>query len=268
MIINDEKKEKEVVFDPDAFLEASVLLLSILEANGEETRLAESTTLGFARIYGVDEIEVYATATYVSISFEHEGRYYSGNSRINVGKDYRKISRANRLVNQLSKEKKNLTIVKRQFKRIKKDQVYYPPQLRYLGMFLANGSLAYILDGTLADFIPAGIAGMLGVAANDLVDRKLDVGFLSDFVGGFVVAMVVYLLSLIGLEGNIYWSIFGGIMGLAPGSVLFSGFRELMTRHSSAGLTIVMQGVVSALALGLGIYVAMGMVGINLLPYR
>lgn len=67
-----------------------------------------------------------------------------------------------------------------------------------------------------------------------------------------------------GFGESLYWIIFGGIMGVAPGTVAMSSFREMYGGNASSGISLFSRALLSGLAIAMGVFACMLLFQINL----
>lgn len=106
-----------------------------------------------------------------------------------------------------------------------------------------------------ADMPLAAVVGALGFGAYLAMARRISVRFVSELIGGFVVAITAWLAVRIGLGVNLDNVIIGGVMPLVPGVAMTNSIRDMLAGHLLSGLVRGMEAILTAAAIGVGVAV-------------
>lgn len=253
----------------DEYFEKLVTLVTdfsqLLIANGEEVRIVEVNARKMSIHYGARSISFNATPMEISLLIvAPDGNRFSSKYRIKRNNNFGKLTDTYDLLKRMIREDMDFDEVLKELEDLKRRPKNYPDWLVYVGVGLGCGGLAITAGGTVADFLPAALAGGLSILATDLANKVINFNFLAEIIGGIVIGLVGAGMMKLGFGESLYWIVFGGIMGNAPGVALTSAFREFYTDNHVSGVSMMVTGLLDGLSIAIGVYMAMEMLGIHL----
>jgi len=224
----------------------------IMLVSGAETHRVEDTMSRIAMAFGVKNAQSYATPTGINFSIG----IAEFNNFLRISKrttDLNKIAEVNNLSRQIVAGEFNLEEAYHELQDIEERKSIYAPWLQVLVAAIASGCFVIIFEGTWADFIPAGIAGGLGFTAMLGFERLVDIRFLAEFFGAFIIGVSSYLFIRYGFGVELDKVIIGAVMPLVPGLPITNAIRDLMAGHLLSGVSKGVEATLTAFAIGAGV---------------
>lgn len=129
----------------------------------------------------------------------------------------------------------------------------YPAWLQILASAIVSGCFAIMFGGRWEDFLPAVIAGGIGFAGMISFERFVDIRFLAEFLGAFLIGISSLLFIHYGFGTSLDLVIIGAVMPLVPGLLITNAIRDLMAGHLVAGVSKGVEASLTAVAIGAGI---------------
>lgn len=239
-------------------IEVGRLMLS----NGAETYRVEDTIYRIAKSMGFVYVNIFAVPTAIMMTAEDpDGNDHTELVRVTERNTNLEVVTA---VNTLSRKLVNNPMtpneVRVELYRLKLESNEFKPWMTYLGAACTTGAFPLLFGGTIADIIPAFIAGGLGQMLSDYIEDITNVSFFAEMLGGLVIGLVSTLLVSLGIGANLNPIIVGSVMTLVPGVAITNGFRDLMAGHLLAGISILANAVLTATAIGIGVAVVLSFI--------
>ncbi|WP_277631096.1 threonine/serine exporter family protein [Atopococcus tabaci] len=92
--------------------------------------------------------------------------------------------------------------------------------------------------------------------AFEKVDNFFNITFFAQIVASFVTGIIAMLFVQTGWGNNLDTIIVSALMGLVPGMAITNSFRDLMAGHLVAGISLLAQALLTAAAIGVGIFLS------------
>jgi len=224
----------------------------IMLISGAETHRVEDTMYRIADAYGMKSAQVHATPT--GINFSAGITEITNFLRISKRPtDLHKIAEVNRISRAITAGEITLEKAYRELQDIEHARSGYSPWIQIVAAMLASGCFAIMFQGSWVDFIPAAIAGGLGFAVMYYMDVLLEIRFLAEFIGAFVIGVSAYLFVANGFGLELDKVIIGAVMPLVPGLPITNAIRDLMAGHLLSGISKGIEALLTAFAIGAGI---------------
>ena len=129
----------------------------------------------------------------------------------------------------------------------------FRPVLKVIAAALIGGTLEVVYGGRWSDMLlTMGIAA-LGYASYVILNRFFRTEFASEFVAAVIIGMCGIIAVKTHLGSDMGMIITGGIMPLVPGVLLTNAVRDLLAGHILSGTSRLIEGLITACALGMGI---------------
>lgn len=167
--------------------------------------------------------------------------------------DLHKIDEVNRVSREIANAKLDPENAIRELEEINQKDLTYPVRVQITAAGIVSGSFAIMFGGTWPDFLPALIAGSIGYGSMLWFNNFLEIRFLSEFFGSFLLAVASYLFIQNGFGDSLDKVIIGAVMPLVPGLPITNAIRDLMLGHFVAGLSKGIETVLTSLAIGAGV---------------
>ena len=235
-------------------LDTGILAGRILMESGSEMYRIEDTLKYILHTGGLTKPEIFTTPTGIFLSAQNidiTKMAQVTHSNINL----EKVNLVNALSRQFSAGEITLDQLEAGLKQIDHSTRDFPFWWKLLSSFFISCFLMIIFIGKYdwLDFVPAGIVGMLGYGLDYYLNEILKVQFISEFIAGAAIALMAVGFQYLGLAKHINYLIIGAVMPLVPGVALTNALRDLISGHLISGLTRMVAGTLTALAIGGGI---------------
>lgn len=239
-------------------IEVGRLMLS----NGAETYRVEDTIYRIGKSMGLVYVNIFAVPTAIMMTAEDsEGQDHTELVRVTErNTNLEVVTAVNNLSRKLVNDPMTPNEVRVELYRLKLESNEFKPWMTYLGAACTTGAFPLLFGGTIADIIPAFIAGGLGQMLSDYIEDITNVSFFAEMLGGFVIGLVSTLLVSLGIGANLNPIIVGSVMTLVPGVAITNGFRDLMAGHLLAGISILANAILTATAIGIGVAVVLSFI--------
>ncbi|MFD1334591.1 threonine/serine exporter family protein [Oceanobacillus iheyensis] len=240
-------KEELITVEKICLIAGKIMLIS-----GAETHRVEDTMNRIARAYGITNPQSYATPTGINFSIDlaTTTNFLRITSR---STDLHKIAE----VNHVSRQIVDGAISKQQayyeLQHIEKSKLTFSPTVQIIAAMLVSGGFTMMFGGSWQDFIPALLAGGIGYAGMLAFEKLVEIRFLADFFGGFVIGVSSFLFLWIGLGETIDSVIIGAVMPLVPGLHITNAIRDLMAGHLVSGISKGIEALLTSFAIGAGV---------------
>lgn len=244
-------------------LAIDVLMLAggILLQSGAEIHRVEDTMVRIARSQGIENANVLAIPAAIFFSIDHTN--ISRMKRIiNPVHDMQKVCQVNQVSRSLTARQINLEQALQELSYIKQQPLPYTQLQTILAAALAAPFFTIMFGGNLFDALATVFATLLAFPFSLLVDRLIQIEFVSKFAGALAFSLFSLLLakySDLPINPNLINA--GAVMPFVPGIAFTNAVRDLMTNHLNTGMTKIFQTLLVILSLGAGTAVALLIVG-------
>ncbi|TXK70047.1 threonine/serine exporter family protein [Paenibacillus sp. N3.4] len=234
---------------------AQVCLLAgkIMLESGGETYRVEDTMSRVARAFGVPNSHCFVTPTGIIFSIdgpEQTTRLIRISAR---STDLRKVTVVNAISRRISQAELTAAEAYRLLEEIDASSIGYSNGLKIAAAAIASGCFLIMYKGTWSDFLPAVVAGGVGLASLSYVHRFVPIKFFAEFLSALLIGLISLLFVMIGLGHDLDKIIIGSVMPLVPGLLITNAVRDLMAGHFVSGLSKGAEASLTAFAIGAGI---------------
>ncbi|MCE4995149.1 threonine/serine exporter family protein [Staphylococcus xylosus] len=239
-------------------LTVSVILLAgkILLSSGAEVSRVEDTMRRIAICMGYYNSQGYVINVFInfSLSEEHDTRIL----RINKNStNLLKIFQVNSISRQLTSNQLSIDQAYILLKNIDRTNLSIPLWKKVMAAGIISLSFLYLQGGTWADAITTIIAGSIGFLIVEYMQSKSLTMFIPEFVGSFVLGMLVILGSnLFNVNKMFGPAMIAAVMPIVPGVLITTAIQDLFGRHMLMFTAKFLEALVIAFAIGSGIAIA------------
>ncbi|MCI8278096.1 MAG: threonine/serine exporter family protein [Staphylococcus xylosus] len=239
-------------------LTVSVILLAgkILLSSGAEVSRVEDTMRRIAICMGYYNSQGYVINVFInfSLSEEHDTRIL----RINKNStNLLKIFQVNSISRQLTSNQLSIDQAYILLKNIDRANLSIPLWKKVMAAGIISLSFLYLQGGTWADAISTIIAGSIGFLIVEYMQSKSLTMFIPEFVGSFVLGMLVILGSnLFNVNKMFGPAMIAAVMPIVPGVLITTAIQDLFGRHMLMFTAKFLEALVIAFAIGSGIAIA------------
>lgn len=239
--------------DYNSLLELATTVAHRLAMSGAETFRVEDTVLLIMQAYGV-EAETFAIPNCLTVSIETpEGIPMTRMKRIGYhGNDLDCVERYSNLSRRICREKPDPALALQWLKEADQVKRKFPLLVHLVGSFLGACGYSIFFGGSFADSLFAGICGIVVGLVNMLMDRLKANAFFRTIIASFLMAVLAYGLSVLGIVKNADTVIIGTLMILVPGLLFTNALRDIIYGDTNSGLNRIVTVFMIAVAIALG----------------
>ncbi len=224
-----------------------------LAMSGAETFRVEESVTRLLTAYGVDS-DVFAIPNYIMITIrDGSGTPITRMRRIGYhGNNMDSVERFSSLSRALDSEIPELPVAHAMLAETRRRCRSYSLRSQYLGHIIGAGSMGVFFGGTWMDGLCAGLCGLLVGVVDRYLDRLKANQFFRTITAAFLMAMLAYGLSALGLAPNPDAVTIGALMLLVPGLLFTNAMRDIIYGDTNSGVNRIVQVFLIAVALSLG----------------
>ncbi|WP_429971438.1 threonine/serine exporter family protein [Fructilactobacillus sp. Tb1] len=243
------KKSKEY---KNKVVQTCLLAGTILIENGSELNRVSDTIKRIAKNAGLDDLNAYVTITGIMISANDEAGAQIKEIE-NRNFNLRKIAAVNRLSRDYAAHKITIGRFYQLLKKINRFGLYYPYWLMLLSAGIMSGCISVVFNNDLRDFWITCIVGGLGWMIFNLIAKRVNASFVSEFMAAASIGAMAIFAVRIGLGHSVDNIIIGSVMPLVPGVQITNAFRDLISGNLISGPARGIEALICACALGFGV---------------
>jgi len=239
--------------DYNSLLELATTVAHRLAMSGAETFRVEDTVLLIMQAYGV-EAEAFAIPNCLTVSIETpDGIPMTRMKRIGYhDNDLDCVERYSNLSRRICREKPDPKVALQWLKEADQVKRKFPLPVHLAGSFLGACGYSIFFGGSFADSLFAGICGIVVGLVNMLMDRLKANAFFRTIIASFLMAVLAYGLSVLGIVNNADTVIIGTLMILVPGLLFTNALRDIIYGDTNSGLNRIVMVFMIAVAIALG----------------
>ncbi|MFC6274319.1 threonine/serine exporter family protein [Levilactobacillus tangyuanensis] len=224
----------------------------IMLENGSEIERVEDTMIRIATNAGVEGSQVFVTITGILMALNGElgAQIEPIKKRIF---DLEKVSVVNDLSRQFAVKKITLQQFSNRLDHLDSETKYFPFWLQLFAAALVSGPLEVVFRHNLPDFWITCVVGMLGWWVYYVLNKFIQIRFLSEFAASATIGILALVGVHYGLGNSVDDIIIGGVMPLVPGVPLTNSVRDVLAGNLVSGPARAIEALVSAAAIGFGI---------------
>ncbi len=232
----------------------------LLESGAEVYRVEETMIRICTGLACTDEVDSYVTSTGIMLSIGYNGQVFSKISRIkNRNVNLHCVARINALSRNIQIQDYSLEEVEQQLNKIEKEPKYSVWMTTLFGGIGAAG-FALFFDGGMLEAV---ISFAIGILIRLLVSL-LSMMKMNDFINNVIASMLLAILSIffkkVFLVIDVNVVVISGIMLLIPGLAFTNAIRDTIAGDYLSGVSRVMETLVCACAIALGVMVVFSVV--------
>ena len=232
----------------------------LLESGAEVYRVEETMIRICTGLACTDEVDSYVTSTGIMLSIGYNGQVFSKISRIkNRNVNLHCVARINALSRNIQIQDYSLEEVEQQLNKIEKEPKYSVWMTTLFGGIGAAG-FALFFDGGRLEIV---ISFVIGILIRLLVSL-LSMMKMNDFINNVIASMLLAILSIFSkkvfLVIDVNVVVISGIMLLIPGLAFTNAIRDTIAGDYLSGVSRVMETLVCACAIALGVMVVFSVV--------
>ena len=224
-----------------------------LQKSGAETYRVEDSCYYVLKAYNCVDVDVYALANFLSITFNSpSGEHYGGQRRISHSTySLGKLDLLNRSARKICEEIPSPSKALEQIHSIM-SLPYYPFIEQILICGFVGFSFTMLIGGSLLSGLYAFcIDVILRILIEPLLRLNTNKMFIN-ILGGVVVSFMAWPCKYLSLSNEMNLIITGSFMYLFPGVALMNSVRDIIVSDYLAGITKLTETILTAIAIAIG----------------
>ena len=229
---------------------------------GAETFRVEDSINRILQTYGV-QAEVFAIPNCLIVSMETpDGQPMTRMRRIGYhGNDLDGVECFNGLSRAICNRKPDPVEGQKWLDYVRTQKKVYSKGMYLLGNFLGAAGFALFFGGRFVDILWSGLCGVVIGLMGKFMDKLRANQFFSTISSSFVMAVLAYTISALGLTPNVDTVIIGALMILVPGLLVTNAMRDIIYGDTNSGVNRIVQVLLIAMAIALGTAAAWNVTG-------
>ena len=240
---NEERLIKDVV----------VLAGRILLESGAEGSRVEDTMTRIANNLGYSESQSFVTNTMINFMLHNDTnpRIFRINKRET---NLLRISRTNSVSRDLANGENTLKEAYDKLDRILNSRsLQHDLVSKFFAAAIISISFLYLQEGHLIDIFTTLIAGAVGYIVVELLSRKLQAGFIPEFIGSLIIGLIAILGHSLFPDGSLSAIIIASVMPIVPGVLITNAVQDLFAGHMLMFTTKSLEALVTSFGIGAGV---------------
>lgn len=233
-------------------IDTVLLAGKIMIENGADMARVDDTLTRIARNAGIEHPRIFETTTGLMMSIQG-----SDNAQVeSIEKrriDLERISRVNDASRAFQAKKMTLEEMHACLQKLDRSTLDFGPLMKIIAAAMIGGTLEVVYGGAWSDMLPTMVISGIGFASYYFLSRFFHTQFASEFVAAVIIGVLGVFVTRVHLGTNMGMIITGGIMPLVPGVLLTNAVRDLLAGHILSGSARMIEGLITACALGMGI---------------
>ena len=222
-----------------------------LAVSGAETYRVEESVRRICAAYGLDA-RVYAIphSLFITIMIPGEHPMNQLCRMDHLGTDLEAVEQYSNLSRKICAEKPDWEEALRWLETSNHTQKHYSLPFDLLGHILVASGFCLFFGGSSMDALCAGLCGLLlGFLTRWLGKTN---AFFQKIISAFLMALVAYGCSALGLTNNVDTSVIGALMLLVPGILFTNALRDIIFGDTNSGINRIVEVLLIAVAISLG----------------
>lgn len=249
---NFSKKVVRFMTKNDLIIETILMAGKIMIENGADMARVDDTLTRIARNAGINNPKIFETTTGILMSIPKQ----SSTQVEPIQKrtiDLEKVS----LVNENSRAFQDGQISLEEFRnnlvKLNISTPFFSFWLQLIAAVVVSVTLMIMYGGAWQDIIATAFAGGLGYSCYYLINNRLKIRFVSEFLASFLIGVIAVFFVRLQWGTQIGMITIGGVMPLVPGVPITNAVRDVFAGHFLSGMARAMEALLSACAIGMGI---------------
>lgn len=256
-----EEAANDPQLDHHQLMAACLLAGEILMANGSEITRVEDVIMRSGRAAGIENLQVYALLNAITVSFPEQGltQMRAIPPRTQT-MDMEKIVAVNDLTRAFTAHKITLSTFYDKLKKVDETIPTFPVWLQVIGAMAVSVTLMVMLTHNAAPinlFLTA-VSSCLAFAVYFGIRNRYHMRYFALFLASLLISFIMLIAAhLLAPPFNPDIVIVGAIMPFVPGVALTNAVREIMAGNYISGQGRIVEALLSAASVGLGIALLM-----------
>lgn len=245
------KKHTLTVEKGELLLETTLLAGKIMIENGADMARVDDTLKRIAQNSEITTPEIFETTTGIMMSIPGHNAQVKAIARRQI--DLERIAMVNEISRAYQAKQVDLTQMHEYLKNLDKSA----PDFKLIWLILGAGTVGATLEimygGSWSDLLPTFLISALGYYVFYAINTRFKVKFASEFLAALVIGLCALFAVKFRLGQDYGMIIIGSVMPLVPGVPLTNAVRDLLAGHILSGSARVVEALLTAVALGMGI---------------
>lgn len=220
---------------------------------GAETYRIEESVNRIMAAYGI-QAETFAIPNCLHASIQDEnGKPITRMRRIGYhGSDLDSVEKFSNLSRRICRERPAPDVAMEWIHDVEISRRNYGTVMHLLGNFLGACGFAVLFGASFLDCLFSGICGIVIGIVNRFMDKQKANQFFRILVAAFLMALLAYLSTILGLTKNTDAVIIGALMILVPGLLFTNAMRDIIYGDTNSGINRIVQVILIAVVIAVG----------------
>lgn len=233
-------------------IDTVLLAGKIMIENGADMARVDDTLTRIAHNAGIQNPRIFETTTGLMMSIQgSENAQVEAIAKRRI--DLERISRVNDASRAFQAHKITLNQMYEYLQQLDNTTRDFSPLMKIVAAAIIGGTLEVVYGGLWSDMIPTMIISGIGYLSFYVLSHLFHTQFASEFIAAVVIGMLGLFVTRMHWGTHMGMIITGGIMPLVPGVLLTNAVRDLLAGHILSGAARMIEGLITACALGMGI---------------
>ncbi|KRL96918.1 threonine/serine exporter family protein [Liquorilactobacillus satsumensis] len=236
----------------DQIIETVLLAGKIMIENGADMARVDDTMTRIARNAGIKDPKIFETTTGILMSLpEKRASQVEPIQKRTI--DLEKVSSVNQQSRAFQKGQISLQEFRDSLIKLNVTSPFFSFWLQLVAATVISVTLMLMYGGAWQDMFATALAGGFGYSCYYFINNRLQVRFVSEFLGAFLIGITAVLCVRWGAGNQIDMITIGGVMPLVPGVPITNAVRDVFAGHFLSGMARALESLLSACAIGMGI---------------
>ena len=177
------------------------------------------------------------------------------------GNDLDAVEQFSNLGRRICTEKPDLETAMQWLEEIRRKRKKYKFPILLAGYILVAWGFSIFFGGSLMDSLCAAVCGLLLGFAEHFMGKLQSNVFFQKIAAAFLMAVLAYGISALGIIPNVDSAVIGTLMLLVPGLLFTNAMRDIIFGDTNSGVSRVVETLLIAVAIALGTGAAWNLVG-------
>lgn len=246
----------EILITPKEVLDIATRIGYCLLKHGAEINRVEDTAKRICTSYGMDSANIFAIASSIVITVEHNGSAFTQTRRVaSVDTNLDRVEHLNALSRKICSQTPSYSQVLSEIEKIENRHLY-PPIVSCIAYAVIGGAFAVFFGGNIYDCIAAFITGFIIRVIMLFMSFMLAPAFFVNTLASAAVVICVHVAELIFPQIHTETTTIGVLMNLVPGVLLTNCIRDFVSNDFTSGISRIIEAFLVAAAIALGVAVS------------
>lgn len=223
---------------------------------GAEINRVEDTAKRICDSYSMDNSNIFAIASSIVITVEHDGRAFTQTRRVtNVATNLDRVDQFNALSRKICSEHLSYEQALEEIEKIESRHLY-PAWVSVFAYAIIGGAFSVFFGGDLTDCAVGFVTGFLIRIFMIALERVMAPAFFINALTTAAVVFFIHIATMFLTDIHVETITIGVLMNLVPGVLLTNCMRDFLTNDFTSGVSRITEAFFIAASIALGVAVS------------